>query len=113
MRDMISAVTNKMLNEMVETAIRQAVQLQVKANKEDAKQRELRDSNKPYDFRMKHQMLEGSHAVCEVLWRVYGGYPYQMHKAIEILVDENKSKSLGLDCQDYIALFEDALKKVS
>lgn len=112
MKNLIEVVTNKLLNEVVDTAVREAVKLQKKANDEYAKQCELRDNSQPYSFTMKHTLCEGVGAVCDVLWRIFGGYPIDSINAIEKIASANESQTLGYDCQDYVALFVDALEEV-
>lgn len=97
---------NNGLNGLVEEAIRGAVKLQDKANKEYKKQLDLQAAGEKYDFTLKHSFEEGVSAVCQVLWKVFGGYPYQSIQAIRDIVDDNDHiKCLGYDSSDYIKLF--------
>jgi Ribonuclease G/E len=105
MKNFMELMANKAMNEIIDTAVREALKLQVKANVEYAKQKELELSGKPFDFTKKHILEEGSHAVCEVLWRTFGGLGIDSINAIEKIARENKSNILGYDCQDYVSLF--------
>lgn len=110
MKNMVELATNKVMNEMVEEAIRQAAMLQSKANKEYNKQKALQEAGEKYDFTVKHHMEEGARALCQVLWTLFGGCPMDSISAIEKMVRENESEILGYDCQDYIALFTEAFE---
>ena len=112
MTNIIEITTNKLLNEIVEEAVRQAVRQQSNANKEYDKQKELEQTGKPFNFTQKHLMEEGSHACCQILQTIFGGYPYQHFAAIEKIVNENKSDILGYDCQDYVTLFVEAYEAI-
>lgn len=110
MKNLVELATNKVMNEMVEQAIREAARLQSKANKEYNKQKELQEAGEKYDFTVKHHMEEGARAVCQILWKIFGGYPYQSIRAIEKIAQENASEILGYDCRDYIELFTEAFE---
>ena len=86
MHNMIELATNKVLNDLVDTTIREAIVLKKAAND------------------------QGVSALCNVLWRLLGGCPADSVDAIHRIVAENKSEILGHDSQDYIKLFMDAFK---
>lgn len=108
MRDLIGAITNKMLNEIVDETVREALKLQVKANKEYAKQKSLEESGEPYNYKLKHTLEEGVRGLCEVLWTTFGGCTADSMAVIREIADQNDSDHLGYDCQDYVSLFMEA-----
>jgi hypothetical protein len=101
----VEIATNNMLNEIVDTAVRQAVILQCKANKEYKKQKSLELAGEPYNYTTKHQIEEGVSAVCHVLWKIFGSYPAKIISTIEKITEDNNNDIFGLDCQDYTELF--------
>jgi len=101
---------NTKLTKLVEMAIRQALILQRKANAEYAKQKALEDNGELFDFTDTNLLEEGARACCEVLWKVYGDIPMRSISAICKIADNNQSSCLGLDNQDYLALFGEAFR---
>lgn len=111
MKNLVELTTNKLLNEIVDTAVRQALIQQVKCNEEYEKQREPEDAGQPFNFTVSHILREGAHHTCEVLWKIFGGYPYEHHNAIEkIAARGNNSHHLGYDCRDYVEMYMEALE---
>lgn len=107
-KNLIEVTTNKLLNDIVDTAVSEALILQQRADREGNKQEELKKAGQLYDYTMKNTIQQGVHAVCEVLWRIFGGCIADSIAAIEKIAAENKSSTLGYDCQDYVALFMEA-----
>ncbi len=105
MKNLTEVATNKVLNEMVDAAVREAVKLQVEANKERAKQKTFEMTGEHYAYTAAHKLEQGVKAVCEVLWKIFGGCTADSIWAINKIVMENNSEILGYDCQDYIQLF--------
>ena len=97
MHDLAKVATNRILNQMVNCAIRKAILLE----------RTAQESECPALMRM------GVNALVEVLWQVYGGYSADCAIAIQNIVAENeKNDCLGYDSRDYIKMFEEALEDV-
>ena len=109
MRDLTRIATNKVLNEMVDTAIRQAIMLQIIGNRAGEIQNKLEMDGELYNYSKAAAFREGVAAVCYVLWQLYGGCPADSIVAIERIVAKHHKLSdvLGLDCQDYIRLYLD------
>ncbi len=110
-RNLIEVINNKALNEIVDQAVREALRLQLQANKERDNQRLLEEEGKPYDYKRCRIIEDGVRGLCQVLWRVFGGYPIDSIEAIRKIAVENKSDYLGLDSRDYVDLFMEALEK--
>jgi len=97
MHDLTLVATSRVLSQMANTAIREAVKLE----------RVARESNCPALVR------RGVEALAEVLWQLYGGYPADSIMAIQrIVTDHEGVQYLGCDGRDYIKLFEEALEDV-
>ena len=110
MKNLIEVASNKALNEIIETAIKQAIILQVKANREYAIQKELESKGKKYNYMAKHIYEQGAHGCCEILWKFFGGYGYQHHNAIAKICECKDDGMLGSDCQDYVQMYIDTFE---
>jgi hypothetical protein len=110
LRNLTEYATNKLLNEIVDEAVREALQLQRKADKIRREQAVFEVDGKPYNYRDAALLEEGVHGLCEVLWKVFGGLPAYSILAIEKISRENKSDVLGFDSQDYVELFMEAFE---
>ena len=109
---MTQLATDKMLHDMTEAAIREAILLQKAANKERFTQVENEAEGRPYNYAAKDAYEQGVHALCEVLWRFFGGCTMDSINAIrKVVAKSEKDKLLGLDSRDYIKLFMDAFKE--
>ena len=111
MRDLVGVIQSKAFNEIVAQAVREAIMLQVRADKEYDRQRLLEESGADFNYSMKTGLEEGVRALCQVLWRVFGSCPYQSIQAIKKITRENKSDILGYDSQDYVDLFMTAFEE--
>ena len=80
--NLIETATNKVLNDIVRTAIAQALRLKAAAKEEAENQCKKRDEGKPHSFAGVTRLDAGVRALCEVLWQIIGGYPYETHDAI-------------------------------
>ncbi len=111
MRDLVGVIHSKAFHEIVDQAVREAVRLQVHANKEYDRQRLLEESGEDFNYLMKAGLEEGARALCQVLWRVFGGCPADSIEAIRKITRENKSDIPGYDSQDYVDLFMEAFEE--
>lgn len=110
MKNLTEVTSNKMLKEIVDRTVREAVKLQKRADSEYTKQKDLEEAGKPYNFTKKHTLEEGARALAEVLWTIFGGMPINSINAIRTITRENNSPHVGGDSQDYVTLFLDALQ---
>lgn len=110
MKNLVELSTNKLLNEIVDTAVRQALIQQIKCNEEYEKQKKLEQAGQPFNFTVSHILREGAHHTCEVLWKVFGGYPYEHHNAIEKIAAGDKGPYIGYDCRNYVEMYMEALE---
>jgi len=113
MKDMVELATNKLLNEVTEQAIREALILQRRANEERAAQKKLEDSGEPYNYTRVAILEDGAEACCQVIWKVFGELPIYIISAIRKIAEENNSPYIGRDSQDYIDIFAAAFEEVS
>jgi len=60
---------------MVDTTICEALRLKTAAKEEAERQSKNRDEGRPYNFFGKNCLELGVHALGEVLWKIFGGYP--------------------------------------
>lgn len=111
MKNLIELAANKTLHDLIDTTIREAIVLQKAANGEYAKQVELEAEKKPYNYAAVHALDRGVSALCNVLWRLFGGCTQDSINAIRRIAAENQSEILGHDSRDYIQLFMDAFDR--
>lgn len=111
MKNMVEVATNKMLNDVVDTTIRQALMLQRQANDIRAEQTALRAEGKPYNFLKAATFEGGVRSLCLVLWTVFGGMPIESINAIQQLAEEPANKHLAYESRDCIGMFMEILEK--
>jgi len=101
-------ITTKVLHDIMNTAIKEGVRIQRIADIEYAKQNNFEQSGQPYNYREKHLIEQGVSAVCEILWKIYGGCPMDSIQAIRNITRNNPSNTAGYDNQDYVLMFSEA-----
>jgi len=111
MKNLIKPLTNKMLNEIVGKAVKEATALQAQVNQEAAEQDILRKDNQPYSYMKAHDLEKGVHAVCEVLHTIFGGLPiYTIETIRKVTLENNQNGLIGYDGQDYVEMFTNAFE---
>ena len=110
MENLVETSTNRVLNNMVSRAIREAIILQQKANEEAIIQKQREVAREPYSYMVVHALRDGVRAISHVLQEMFGELPIDCIRAIEIIVEENKNDThLGYDSRDYVKLFKEIL----
>lgn len=104
--DMIKMATNKVLNDVIDTAIFEALRLKTRG-KEYAERKRQQNPDQA-DIIGDSYFQEGIHALNEVLWKVFGGYPYEILKTI----DKLSEKYDGYMSADFTAEFIKTLEDV-
>lgn len=107
MRNLTEVVNNKLLNDIVDETVRQALKLQREADKVREEQKAIQSEGKPYNYSQAVRLEEGVSALSNILWTVFGGMPIDSIQVIQRISRENTSDMLGYDCQDYVGLFMD------
>lgn len=107
MTNLIEVTTNKILNEMVDQAIREAIHLQRKADTEHKNQCERREAGQEFNFALYHAYVEGARGLGQALQKLFGGYPAHIHRAIEKLSKENHDICCSVD---FVNIFIKALE---
>lgn len=111
MEDLVNASVNKILNSMVDTAICEAIRLQIAANDEYEKQKQNADAGKPYNFKASNAYRDGVRALGHCLQTLFGDLPVDCIRAIEKIVGNDRGDdALGYDSRDYVKLFREALE---
>lgn len=99
MENLIQTSTNRILNNMTDRAVREAIKLE----------RQARDAG---DRKVANTLREGVRALARVLWELFGGLPIDNINAIRELVDEHEGETyLGCDSRNYVRLFQKALER--
>jgi hypothetical protein len=112
MKNLVEVATNKMLNDVVDTTIRQALMLQQGANSIREHQEELLPERRTAPSVRAVALEEGARSLCQVLWRVFGGMPIDSIRAIERLAEEPANKHLAYESRDCIGMFMEILEEV-
>lgn len=112
MIDLVRASVNRVLNKTINTAICEAISLQLKANEEYKAQKRKETAGEPYNYMAVHAYRAGVAAVCQVLQEMFGGLPIDSIRTIEKIVKENKNDtSLGYDSRDYVRMFIETFER--
>lgn len=111
MKNLVEMAVNKALNDIVDTTIREAVKLQKEANDLRARVAKVEAKKISQVYDKISALGMGVHALCHVLWRLFGGCPADSIDAIRRIVAENDCTYLGGDSRDYVQLFLDAFER--
>jgi hypothetical protein len=113
MKKIIEMVTEKVFHDVITQTICEALILQQRTDLARVEAKTLDELHAACSNTKAYGMEEGVKALCNVLWRVFGGMPMHINQTIQKIVSENTSPYLGHDSKDYISIFATALEEVS
>jgi len=103
---LLDITTNKALKIATEQAIKNAIILQKKANRECQQQTKLRRDKKEFSYTVLHEIENGVSIICDVLQSIFGGNRIDIINIIIELTNEHQDDNkFGYDKKDYFDIF--------